>query len=74
MATRPLLRKHLLRLRHLSKTGVSRYKRYLGELDDSLATSMPKALAANLEVFGDPENIRKITRFVKTGKFPWEDD
>jgi polyketide biosynthesis enoyl-CoA hydratase PksH len=28
-----LLRKHLLRLRHLSKTAIVRYKRYLDELD-----------------------------------------
>lgn len=67
-----LLRKHLLRVRRLGKTGVGRYKRYMNTLDNSLSEAKPKALAANLEVFSDPENIEKITRFVKTGQFPWE--
>lgn len=67
-----LLRKHLLRLRLLSKSGVARYKRYLNRLDDDLVTSKPKALEANLEVFSDKDNLEKIARFVKTGQFPWE--
>lgn len=67
-----LLRKHLLRLRRLSKTGVSRYKRYMNTLNDFLPAAMPKALAANKEVFSDTENLEKIARYVKTGKFPWE--
>ncbi|MGA8164064.1 MAG: enoyl-CoA hydratase/isomerase [Waddliaceae bacterium] len=69
-----LLRKHLLRLKRLTKTGIFRYKRYMSTLSDFLAASMPKALEANREVFSDPENLEKITRYVKTGKFPWEDD
>lgn len=69
-----LLRKHLLRLRRLGKDGVARYKRYAVELDDSLAAAKPKALAANREVFGDADNVAKIARFVRSGKFPWEAD
>jgi len=67
-----LLRKHLLRLRRLSKTGISRYKRYMNTLDNFLAMSKSNALAANIEVFSDQNNLDKITRFVTTGQFPWE--
>jgi polyketide biosynthesis enoyl-CoA hydratase PksH len=67
-----LLRKKLLRLRRLSKTGVRRYKRYLNALNDSLAASKPKAVEANMEVFSDQDNLQKIARYVTTGQFPWE--
>ena len=67
-----LLRKHLLRLRRLSKTGVSRYKRYMSTLDEVLVKSKPKALEANVEVFSDQNNLEKIAHYVKTGQFPWE--
>ena len=67
-----LLRKHLLRFRRFTKTGISRYKRYMNTLDDVLVTSRPKALEANIEVFSDPNNLEKVARYVKTGQFPWE--
>jgi polyketide biosynthesis enoyl-CoA hydratase PksH len=69
-----LLRKHLLRLRRLNKDAIARYKRYASSLDDALRASKPKALEANVEVFSDPDNLQKIARYVKTGKFPWEAD
>ncbi|MEV7775544.1 enoyl-CoA hydratase/isomerase [Kitasatospora sp. NPDC086791] len=67
-----LLRRHLLRLRYLPKTGVARYKNYLRTLDDTLVASREKAIEANREVFSDQENLRKIARYVETGLFPWE--
>lgn len=67
-----LLRKHLLRLRRLPKTGILRYKRYVNQLDEALLRSKPQALAANREIFSDPHNLEKIFRFVGQGKFPWE--
>lgn len=67
-----LLRKHLLRLRRLNKTGIKRYKKYMNTLDDFPKVSKPDAVAANIEVFSDEENTEKIKRFVNTGKFPWE--
>ncbi|MBL4761357.1 MAG: enoyl-CoA hydratase/isomerase [Gammaproteobacteria bacterium] len=67
-----LLRRYLLRLRRLNKTAVQRYKRYMSSLDDSLLGAKEKAMAANTEVFSDPENMEKISRYVSTGKFPWE--
>jgi polyketide biosynthesis enoyl-CoA hydratase PksH len=67
-----LLRKQLLRLRRLSKPAVANYKRYLATLDRVVAVAKPEAIEANARVFGDPDNIRKIARFVQTGQFPWE--
>ncbi len=63
------LRKHLLRLRRLSKTGISRHKRYMNNLNETLLTSKLKALEANKEVFSDQSNLEKIEHFVKTGTF-----
>jgi polyketide biosynthesis enoyl-CoA hydratase PksH len=67
-----LLRKHLLRFRRFSKKGILRYKRYMNALDTMLTISKPKALEANREVFSDQDNLEKISRYVKTGQFPWE--
>lgn len=67
-----LLRKNLLRLRRLNKNSIARYKRYMASIEGSLATAEPKALAANVEVFTDVENLQRISRYVKTGQFPWE--
>lgn len=75
-----LLRRHLARLRRLNRTAIARYKRYinggkgLGGVGASLMDCKDAAVAANLEVFSDRENIGKIARYVKTGKFPWEGD
>lgn len=69
-----LLRKHLLRLRRLSKSGILHYKSFLNRLDVELRHAKPKALLANKEVFADENNIRMIERYVTTGKFPWEED
>lgn len=69
-----LVRKQLLRLRRLGKDGIARYKRYAGSLDEALSASKEKALKANVEVFSDPDNLQKIARYVKTGRFPWEAD
>lgn len=67
-----LLRKHLLRLTRLSKTGIARYKSYMGALCASMLQSKPSALAANEEVFSDPRNLEGIFRYVEKGLFPWE--
>lgn len=67
-----LLRKNLLRLRRLNKKSVARYKRYMASIEGSVASAEPEALAANLDVFTDVENLQRISRYVKTGQFPWE--
>lgn len=67
-----LLRRHLLRLRRLSKTSVRKYKAYIAGIYQPLADLKSAAVAANLEVFSDEENLQAIARFVEQGVFPWE--
>jgi len=67
-----LLRKHLLRLRRLSKSSVTRYKNYQAGLGNFLQESKNTAVAANLETFSDRKNLEGIIRYVETGRFPWE--
>jgi polyketide biosynthesis enoyl-CoA hydratase PksH len=64
----PLLRKHLLRLKYLSKTGIQRYKRYMNGLNDFLLQSKSLALATNIEVFSDQQNLEGIYHYVETGQ------
>jgi polyketide biosynthesis enoyl-CoA hydratase PksH len=67
-----LVRRHLLRLRRLTKTAIARYKRYAAQLSLPLAALKPNAVAANVEVFSDPRNLEGIARYVERGIFPWE--
>lgn len=67
-----LLRKHLLRLRCLPKTGIIRYKSYMNQLNSMLSQSKSMAVAANQEIFSDPQNLEWIYRYVEKGQFPWE--
>lgn len=67
-----LLRKHLLRCRRLSKTAISRYKRYMSELNNSLYQSKSLALAANQEIFSDQQNLEGIFWYIDKGQFPWQ--
>ena len=67
-----LLRRHLQRLRRLSKTAIIRYKSYMGRIDVPLQDLKPLAVAGNREVFSDPANLQAITRYVERGVFPWE--
>jgi polyketide biosynthesis enoyl-CoA hydratase PksH len=69
-----LLRKHLLRLRRLSKEAVIRYKRYANELNDSINRLKPLALSANREQFSDESNLQAISRYLEQGLLPWEDE
>lgn len=68
-----LLRRHLLRLRRLSRDAIVRYKEYMNRLDDFLVRSRAPALAGNREVFADSQNLQRISRYVQTGLFPWEE-
>ncbi len=67
-----LLRKHLLRLRRISKPAITKYKAYMLSLNDSVVQSKQPAIQANSEMFSDADNREKICRYVKTGKFPWD--
>lgn len=68
-----LLRKHLLRLRRISKMGITRYKSYLSQLNDSILKSKSLAVASNREVFSDPRNLERIFLFAEKGEFSWKD-
>lgn len=68
-----LLRKHLLRLRRISKKAVRSYKRYLNKGANRPLTELKAAaLEANREVFSEADNIEAIRLFVEKGVFPWE--
>jgi polyketide biosynthesis enoyl-CoA hydratase PksH len=67
-----LLRKQLTRLKCLPKTGIARYKRYMNELNESLAMAKPLAVAGNVEVFTDEDNLTRIRRYVEEGVLPWQ--
>lgn len=68
-----LLRRHLQRLRPLSKAAVTRYKEHLAALAGELDAHRRPALAANREMFADPRNLERIARYVEQGKLPWEE-
>ena len=67
-----LLRRHLQRLRRLSKPAVRRYKAYMGRIGTPLNDLKAPAVAGNVEIFSDPANLQAITRYVEHGVFPWE--
>jgi polyketide biosynthesis enoyl-CoA hydratase PksH len=67
-----LLRRHLQRLRRLSKTAIRRYKSYMSRMATPLADYQTLAVAGNREIFSDPPILQAITRYVEHGLFPWE--
>ena len=67
-----LLRKHLLRLMRLDKTAVKRHKNYINALNGGLVSDKEIALQKNEEIFSDMKNLKKITTYIETGRFPWE--
>ena len=66
-----LLRRHLQRLRRLSKPAIRRYKSYMSRIMP-LRDLKSTAVGGNLELFSDHANMQGITRFVERGVFPWE--
>ena len=67
-----LLRRHLQRLRRLSKIAIRRYKSYASRFGVPLQDLKSSAVAANREILSDAVNLHAITRYVKEGVFPWE--
>lgn len=68
-----LLRKHLLRLKYLSKNAIFQYKQYMNKLYDLPTQAKTSAVLANIKVFSDTNTLKGICRYVETGQFPWED-
>ena len=71
-ASDALVRKHLLRLRRLSKTGIGQYKRYMTGLCDLPLQVKSRAIDTNKEIFSDDRILEGIVRYREEGKFPWE--
>ena len=67
-----LLRKQLLRLRRVPRQAIAAHKRFMADADHVVGALKDGAIAANREVFADPDNLSNIRRFVDTGLFPWE--
>jgi polyketide biosynthesis enoyl-CoA hydratase PksH len=66
------LRKHLGRLRRLTKSSIIPYKQYISAQNDTIVTLKSSALAANRQVFSDIRNLEAIRRFDETGLLPWQ--
>lgn len=67
-----LVRRHLQRLRRLSKPAIRRYKAYASRIGPALQELRAPAVASNREMFSDAANLHAITRYVDHGIFPWE--
>ena len=67
-----LLRRHLQRSRRLSKVAVRRFKSYMTRINEPLEKMKSLAVAGNLEVFSDVNNLQAIARYAEHGIFPWE--
>lgn len=68
-----LLRRHLLRLRRLPRDGIIRHKRYMNKLNPMLIDLQDMAVEENRSTFSLPSVISNISRYVESGKLPWED-
>ncbi|WP_349594275.1 enoyl-CoA hydratase/isomerase [Azospirillum argentinense] len=68
-----LLRRHLQRLRRLSKDGVRRYKDHVAMVNPALTDARSAAVAANRAMFSDPATREGLARYTRTGLFPWEE-
>lgn len=67
-----VLRRHILRLRPLSKKSIIRYKKYINSLDTLIYDAKMLAINANKEIFSDSDNLRGIYEYIEKGKLPWE--
>lgn len=67
-----LLKRHIQRLRRLSKRAIRAYKSYMCHVGTPLRSMKEAAVDANIEMFSDPINRQAITDYVQRGAFPWE--
>lgn len=68
------LRQTLARLSKIPKDGILRYKRYMNKLRPVDLEERESAIDANLEVFNDPVNLKRIADFSNKGIYPWEEE
>lgn len=67
-----LLRRHLLRLERLPKSGICDYKTYICQVNNNFIEAEENATKANQAMFTKQQNIQWIKQFVELGKFPWQ--
>lgn len=67
-SSQELLRKHLLRLRRLSKAAISQYKLYMNQLNPLIFTAQEQAIALNHQIFQNPDTLARIIHFVESGQ------
>ncbi len=67
-----LLRKHLIRLKALSKRSIAQYKDFMNDLCPITPFMRDTALKTNKAVFTNGAVIKGIEEFVTKGAFPWE--
>lgn len=72
-STGPVLAQHLGRLSKLSPDGIARYKGFMNKEIAPIRRHREAAVSANVEIFTDEHNLRRITRFVENGVYPWEE-
>lgn len=70
--SKKLLGKHLVRLTKIPKSGIKAYKEYVQKIIHLLEQNQQTAVSANLAMFQDEENKKRIRDFATFGKFPWE--
>lgn len=68
-----VLRQYLSRINKLPKDGIERYKKYINQICGIEKDDREKAVRANIEVFSDPNNVKKIYNFIENGIYPWEE-
>ncbi|GGD19259.1 enoyl-CoA hydratase/isomerase [Aureimonas glaciei] len=65
--------RNLARLTNLGKPAIARYKTYMATCRGDPGADKAAALAANRQVFADPDVVAGIRRYVTEMKFPWEE-
>lgn len=70
--SKKLLGKHLARLTKIPKSGIKTYKEYVQKIIPLLEQNQQAAVSANLTMFQDEDNKKRIRDFATFGKFPWE--
>jgi len=67
------LRRLALRFRHHARPALARYKAYRrDQVWDVVESGRDRAIAANRDMFADPSIRANVSRYVATGRFPWE--
>lgn len=66
-----VLRQLIARVSKIPKDGIERYKKYINNLYPIDDNARSKAIEANLQVFTDQVNLKRIADFSMYGKYPW---